>query len=117
MKISGLDDYPESAGSLVQAPEAPKKNVLAAKKTSKKAPVKNAQLAESSKAKAAPKKNNAGGAKNPNYAATGDRYRQVSMEYDNDYNKEKGVNKYHEADESNIYNKFEDKDIGTPLDG
>ena len=43
MKISGLDDYPEGAGSLVQAPDAPKKTKsIAAKKNTKKAPVKNA---------------------------------------------------------------------------
>ena len=58
-----------------------------------------------------------GGAYNPNWAAGGDRYKQVSLEFDNDFNKEKKANGYQQADESNIYNKFEDKDIGTPLDG
>ena len=44
-------------------------------------------------------------------------YKQVSTEFDKDFNSEKGKNGYGKADESNIYNQFEDKECGTPLDG
>ena len=39
------------------------------------------------------------------------------MEYDSDYKREAKANGYGQADDSNMYNTHEDRDINTPLDG
>ena len=46
-----------------------------------------------------------------------DRYKQVSTEYDLDWTAESEENKYNLIDKGNTYNKKEDEDINTPLDG
>lgn len=46
-----------------------------------------------------------------------DGFKQVSMEYDSDYKVNAKAQGYGAENEVNMYNKAEDRDIGTPLDG
>ena len=46
-----------------------------------------------------------------------DIYKQASAEYDSDYKVNAKAQGYGAENEVNMYNKAEDRDIGTPLDG